>query len=329
MSIGKAARFASPTAATANIGRMIENAASTNTQVITEIPVSKILPDPKNNRRVQLAWDNPSQIDEQGPHTDELKEELARIEEIGRTIGNPRIGQINPIVVVRRGEHFHLIAGHRRVLACKLVGKSTVSAVIRTDVAIRLLQFVENVQRKNIDMGEGLAGMLEIMADMGVAIVPGMEPGNIVKALINECGIAQASAYRWAGLLTAPPVLHDAVRDRVVRTWAQVEALVRLPEDEMTDEIAMLSVEVDSSLMSTQPAETGQVANQAGRTPPAKAGRRQKDFVTLGKVRNPHVIKTVIERVLGAAPEGVNWSDLKAVEKAFKKMLDQLSETVK
>jgi hypothetical protein len=325
---GKAARFSNATAATNNIGRMIENAASTNTQVITEIPLSKVLRDPKNNRRIKLDWDDPANIDERNPHADELKDELAKIQEIAQSIVNPRVGLINPVTVVRRGENFNLISGERRVLASKLSGRSTIAAIIRTDVSVRLIQFVENVQRKNIDLDEALDGMLGIMVDMGVIITAGMEPGYVVKALMGDCGIRQSTAYRWAGLLTAPKVLHEAVADRIVRTWAQVDVLVRLPEDEMTDQITMLSVEGVQEPDSQQPPEDGKSGQAIPRTATSKVGRRPKDFVTLGKVRNPNVIKTVIERVMGTAPEGVNWSDLKAVEKAFKKMLEELAESV-
>ena len=52
--------------------------------------------------------------------------------------------------------------------------------------------------------------------------------------------------------------------------------------------------------------------------------------MSLGKVRDPNVVKIVMERVLGdQVPSDINWNDMKSVSKAFKKMLDQLIESAK
>ena len=55
-------------------------------------------------------------------------------------------GVLQPIVVSRRGDGFELVAGHRRVLAARLAGRTTIPAVVRDDVGDRLeLALVENM----------------------------------------------------------------------------------------------------------------------------------------------------------------------------------------
>lgn len=329
--MSKAARFSSATKATENIGAIIESASNSGAQVITEISLAKVVRDPKNNRRIQLDWDDPRKIDPSSPDAEELQAELAEVEQLAGSISVSQVGLLSPITVIRRGDSFHVVTGHRRVLAFKLLERATIPAIIRTDLLVRFAQFVENVQRRNIELDEALIGMQGMMEEMGVAIIPKMEPGGVVKALITDCKMKQATAYRWAGLLTASPVLHQAVKDGLVRTWSQVDNLVRLDEDELVDEITMLGADMAATSQDgDEGAGEGEGQGRQARKPvqQSKGGRRSKDFVTLGKVRNPNVIKTVIERVMGSAPDDVNWSDLKEVEKAFKKMLEKLAETV-
>src|SRR5258708_901771 len=58
-----------------------------------------------------------------------------------------RHGVLQPIVVSRDGDGYELVAGHRRVLAARVAGKTTIPAVVRDDVRHRLeLPLVENRQ---------------------------------------------------------------------------------------------------------------------------------------------------------------------------------------
>jgi len=62
------------------------------------------------------------------------------------------VGLINPIAVAQHGDRFHLIAGYRRLEACRLIGLDPVPAVIRDTpperhVSVRL---AENLTRANL-----------------------------------------------------------------------------------------------------------------------------------------------------------------------------------
>ena len=64
-------------------------------------------------------------------------------------------GVLQPIVVSRDADPaggFELIAGHRRVLASRVAGKTAIPAVVREDVGDRLeLALVENLQRTDLN----------------------------------------------------------------------------------------------------------------------------------------------------------------------------------
>lgn len=332
MSIGKRHRFSAETPATDNIANIIDKASQRSQPVTTDIPIAKIVPDEKNNRTIQLDWDNPRQQPANLSAEDQQAwaQELESIEELAATIDNPNVGLLHAVTVLRVGSTFKLVTGHRRVLAHKLLGRLAIPATIRDGVLVRYAQFVENVQRKNIDLGEALIGMRGLLDEIGIAHGPGLGQGNIAKALQNDVHLSRATSYRWAALLTAPEVLREAVEGRLVGSWAHVEELLRLPEDELPERLAQLT----EAGYADQGADAGgDIQEAADSSAPSSAGpaarpstRRPKDYVVLGKVRNPMVIKTVIERVLGQAPEGVNWSDLNAVTRAFKKMIADLQE---
>ena len=100
----------------------------------TEIPLERVAPNP------------------QQPRTQFDREDL---DQLAASIS--RHGVLQPIVVSRRGEDYELIAGHRRVLASRAAGKTSIPAVIREDVSDRLeLALVENLQRTDLNAIETL-----------------------------------------------------------------------------------------------------------------------------------------------------------------------------
>jgi len=95
----------------------------------SEIPLEKVVPNPQQPR---------TQFDRAG------------IDELASSIS--RHGVLQPIVVSRKGDGYELVAGHRRVLAARAAGKTTIPAVIREDVKDRLeLALVENLQRADLN----------------------------------------------------------------------------------------------------------------------------------------------------------------------------------
>lgn len=69
-------------------------------------------------------------------------------------------GVIQPIIVRRSGAGFELVAGERRVRACKMAGVGTIPAIVRAydDRAAALAAMIENVQRAGLhplDEAEG------------------------------------------------------------------------------------------------------------------------------------------------------------------------------
>src|SRR5712691_4407521 len=95
----------------------------------TEIPLQRVRP---NRHQPRTAFD-----------PEGLSELAASI---------ARHGVLQPIVVSADGDNFELVAGHRRVLAARLAGRTTIPAVVRDEVGNRLeLALVENLQRADLN----------------------------------------------------------------------------------------------------------------------------------------------------------------------------------
>lgn len=88
------------------------------------------------------------------------------IKELAGSIG--AIGLIQPIVVVRRSEHYTIIAGERRYQAHKKLGRKSISCIVRPASKAEqdelLLALTENVQRENLKPIEEARAIKNAMA---------------------------------------------------------------------------------------------------------------------------------------------------------------------
>lgn len=63
-------------------------------------------------------------------------------------------GLINPITVRPKGDKFELVAGQRRLLACRIAGIIRISCIVRSlnDVAALSIMAAENLERRDVDV---------------------------------------------------------------------------------------------------------------------------------------------------------------------------------
>ena len=162
----------------------------------TEIPLEKVSPNPQQPR---VAFD-PSGI-----------------EELAASIR--RHGLLQPIVVSRRGDGYELVAGHRRVLASRAAGKTTIPAVIRDDVSDRLeLALVENLQRTDLNAIETARAYKLLMETYDLT----------QEQLAERVGKSRSQVANMLRALTAPQVLQDAVIEGKIGE-GHLRALLPLP----------------------------------------------------------------------------------------------------
>jgi ParB family chromosome partitioning protein len=162
----------------------------------TEIPLEKVVPNPQQPR---------TQFDPAG--IDELAASIARH------------GVLQPIVVSRTGDEYELIAGHRRVLAARAAGRTTIPAVIREDVKDRLeLALVENLQRTDLNAIETARAYKLLMETYDLT----------QEELAERVGKSRPHVANTLRALSAPQVLQDAVLEGKI-SEGHLKALLPLP----------------------------------------------------------------------------------------------------
>ncbi|GAC1494905.1 MAG: ParB/RepB/Spo0J family partition protein [Candidatus Limnocylindrales bacterium] len=131
-------------------------------------------------------------------------------------------GVLQPIVVSRSGDGYELIAGHRRVLASRLAGKTTIPGVIREDVGDRLERaLVENLQRADLNAIETARAYKLLMETYDLT----------QEALAERIGKSRSSVANTLRALSAPQILQDAVQDGKI-SEGHLRALLPLPLSE-------------------------------------------------------------------------------------------------
>ena len=131
-------------------------------------------------------------------------------------------GVLQPIVVSRTPDGYELVAGHRRVLASRVAGRSSIPAVVREDVTDRLeLALVENLQRADLNAIETARAYKLLMETYDLT----------QEQLAERLGKSRSAVANTLRALSAPQILQDAVQDGRI-SEGHLRALLPLPLSE-------------------------------------------------------------------------------------------------
>ena len=150
-------------------------------------------------------------------------------------------GVLQPIVVSRSPDGYELIAGHRRVLAARVAGKSSIPAVVREDIGDRLeLALVENLQRADLNAIETARAYKLLMETYDLT----------QERLAERLGKSRSAVANTLRALQAPQILQDAVQEGKI-SEGHLRALLPLP---LSDAVRALG-EILAKGMSVREAE--------------------------------------------------------------------------
>ena len=111
-------------------------------------------------------------------------------------------GLLSPIIVrTAPDRQYELIAGQRRFLACRLLGRATISAVVRDDLDdtdATVVSLVENVHRADMNAID------KAKAYQGIYAKYGSE-----KRVARETGVTLPTVRRYLALLNLAPSIQD------------------------------------------------------------------------------------------------------------------------
>jgi ParB family chromosome partitioning protein len=132
-----------------------------------------------------------------------------------------RQGLLSPItVIVKPDGLYSLVAGQRRLLACRRLGWGSIPAIVREGLSgadATAISLVENVHRADMNP-----------RDKAVAFNALLDRLESVRAVSRETGIGESTVRKYIRLLDLAPTLQDELAAGEARN---TEALARLAKD--------------------------------------------------------------------------------------------------
>lgn len=168
-----------------------------------EIPVSSIIPNPKQPRTVF---------------------EENSLEELADSIKS--LGLIQPITVKKDSSgHYIIISGERRWRACQLAGLETVPVYLREadDQTLHEMALVENIQREDLNAMEIAFSLNRLMEECGVT----------QDAVASRVGKKRSTVANYLRLLSLPPDVQAALKSDTI-SMGHAKAIASAPEASRT-----------------------------------------------------------------------------------------------
>jgi len=185
-----------------------------------DLPIDKISPNPRQPRAV---------FDE------------AALAELMHSISE--IGLLQPIVVRRVGSGYELIAGERRLRACRAIGLDRIPAIIRQtdDEAMLRDALLENLHRANLNPLEEAAAYQQLLEDFGCT----------QEQLAERIGRSRPQVTNTLRLLRLPPEVQRRVAVGVISA-GHARALLSLQDPQAMDAMAQRIVREGLSVRSVE-----------------------------------------------------------------------------
>jgi ParB/RepB/Spo0J family partition protein len=282
--------------------------------------------DPENPRKLLLTRDeilyglNSTDSDYQR----KLKERDA-LNELCESI--KRVGIRNAIEVYKDGLIYRIVTGERRYWAAILAGQTSVPVRISqkpNEFNLRYIQWVENINRKNLSLWEKFNNLL-LIAD-------GYKKSNHVEfdegVLQSVLGISNIQAYRYYSLLQADEKIIELVRLGKLNNLKIVQELVSMKDKGARGQII-------SWILSSKDEVTSLAKYRlsAGKKLPSSK-LKEEQSISLGKINNLNTAKHLFEIVLSDIRlakyrhifQHIDWNSSKLITKAFKDLFKTIEK---
>jgi ParB family chromosome partitioning protein len=212
--------YALPKGLSSEIGNTVEvvknNIGTLNYKIV---PLSAIEFDPENPRELSIKIEDALYGVQQDDIAYKKKmKELESLKEMAETI--KKYGVRNAVEIYKFGAGYRLIHGERRCLSSILAGKKDIPAKVLdekpNDLDVRLLQFIENVQREDLSLYETLKNIRQILNEYKRPEIPESKiDANFLEGLINR---SRTVCFNYLSVLNATSEIQEAIQNGKIRS---------------------------------------------------------------------------------------------------------------
>lgn len=211
------------------------------------------------------------------------------IKELARSIRE--VGLLQPITLRSTASGYELVAGERRLRACKMLGMKEISAIVvpnMRECEAALLAMIENLQREDLHFLEEAEGYQSLMRQHGLT----------QEELGRRLSKSQSCIANKVRLLRLP----RSIKEKIISyqlTERHVRALMRLPDESLQNKIADRAGREGLSVMATE----NLVEQELARIYVSEDDTQRKVRCHLGHTIYLNSIRHTIEKIRGCGAE--------------------------
>lgn len=211
------------------------------------------------------------------------------IKELARSIRE--VGLLQPITLRSTASGYELVAGERRLRACKMLGMKEISAIVvpnMRECEAALLAMIENLQREDLHFLEEAEGYQSLMRQYGLT----------QEELGRRLSKSQSCIANKVRLLRLP----RSIKEKIISyqlTERHARALMRLPDESLQNKIADRAGREGLSVMATE----NLVEQELARIYVSEDDTQRKVRCHLGHTIYLNSIRHTIEKIRGCGAE--------------------------
>ena len=201
------------------------------------------------------------------------------------------VGLLQPITLRSTASGYELVAGERRLRACKMLGMKEISAIVvpnMRECEAALLAMIENLQREDLHFLEEAEGYQSLMRQHGLT----------QEELGRRLSKSQSCIANKVQLLRLP----RSIKEKIISyqlTERHARALMRLPDESLQNKIADRAGREGLSVMATE----NLVEQELARIYVSEDDTQRKVRCHLGHTIYLNSIRHTIEKIRGCGAE--------------------------
>jgi len=152
-------------------------------------------------------------------------------------------GVIQPVVVRKTKDGYQLVAGERRLRACKMIGYEEIPAIVQemNDERVAAVSLIENLQRKELNYFEEAHAYARLINEFGMT----------QEELAKRIGKSQSAIANKLRLLKLPPEIRAQILPELI-TERHSRALLKLDSVSAQEEVLKIIYEKELNVKETE-----------------------------------------------------------------------------